>query len=80
MAAANFVGLRARQLSAVTAGLGLTSSLLLPAASVPGGLTAASIVALAVVLYGAWVVWVALGSRPRPAAAASVTQSQAALQ
>ena len=80
MAAANFVGFRARHLSAATAGLGVTSTLLLLAATVPGGLGAVSIVAVAVVLYGAWVVWVGLGSRPRPSAAAAATQSQAALQ
>lgn len=80
MAAANFVGLRARQLKAVTAGLGVSSTLLLLAASVPGGLAAASIVALAVLLYGVWVVWVGLSSRRRPAVAAAATPSPAVLQ
>ena len=80
MAAVSVVGLRARQLNAVTAGLGVTSTLLLLAASVPGGLAGASMVALAVVLYGAWAVWVGLSSRGRPAAAAAVTPSPAVLQ
>lgn len=80
MAATNVVGLRARQFNAGTAGLGVTSTLLLLAASVPGGLAAAGVVALAVGLYGAWAVLVGLSSRRRRTAAVASTPSPAVLQ
>ena len=77
MVATNLVGLRARQLSAVNAGVGMASGLVLPAASlVAGGLVGAGLLALAVVLYGTWVVWLALSSGlRRPAAVQAALQS-----
>ena len=65
MVATNVVGVRARQLNALIAGVGLVSALLLLAAPLAGRLVGVGFLALALVLYGAWVVWLSIWSRRR---------------
>jgi hypothetical protein len=70
MAATNAVGLRARQLNAVTAGVGVASALLLLVATLAGGPVGEGLAVLAFVLYGAWAVRLGVGLRRRAASPA----------
>ena len=65
MVATNVVGVRARQLNALIAGVGLVSALLLLAAPLAGRLVGVGVLALALMFYGAWVVWLSIWSRRR---------------
>jgi len=63
MVATNVVGLRARLFSAVTAGVGLASTLMLLAATLAARLVGVGFLVLALMLYGAWAVWLGMSSR-----------------
>ena len=65
MVATNGVGVRAGQFNALMAGVGLVSALLLLAAPLAGRLVGVGVLALALMFYGAWVVWLSIWSRRR---------------
>ena len=68
MVATNVVGFRSRQLTAVTAGVGLASALLLLAAPLAGGGVGTAVsLALAILLYGAWAARLGISAWRRPA-------------
>jgi hypothetical protein len=63
MVATNVVGVRGRMFSAVTAGVGLASTLLLLAGTLAASLVGVGFLVLALILYGAWAVWLGMSSR-----------------
>ena len=82
MVATHVVGLRARQFNAAMAGVGLASALLLLPATLATGLVGAGLLALAIMLYGAWAFWLGISSlrRLRAAGGPKPEPTQPALQ
>jgi hypothetical protein len=71
IAATNAVGIRARQFGGATAATGLTSAVLLLAAPLAAGFAGGVLLALAlgVLFYGVWAVWVGVSAWRPPASA-----------